>query len=244
MNYRTLIFSDTHLGCKNNISILIKFLTENEFEYIYINGDFIDGISLQLKWNWDAQNNVLIQKLLKKARHGTKIVLTVGNHDLFLNNFKDHDMGNISIKEFTEHTTLKGERILIFHGHILDLITKYNKFFHILGAKLFNLATYLSIGLSKLRYACPWIKAFSKYYSFHNVGAIEIKKFENNACEMAKLKGFTSVLVSHFHHPDVKEIDGIKYYNSGNCVDRADCIIETVHGDMKLLDLFTKTANF
>ena len=47
---------------------------------------------------WPQEHNDVVQKVLKKAKNGTKVVLIPGNHDEVLKDFTNFSFGEISIK--------------------------------------------------------------------------------------------------------------------------------------------------
>ena len=120
--YRTAWISDAHLGTRGcNATVLLDFLRENDFETLYIVGDLIDIWSLRRGIYWPQQHNDVIQKILRKARKGTHVVYVPGNHDELVTDFCGA-YGNIEIKQRAIHATASGERILIIHGHELDVV--------------------------------------------------------------------------------------------------------------------------
>ncbi len=50
----------------------------------------------------------MLQKLLRKARKGTKIIYIPGNHDEFLRNFLGLKFGGVKIVDRVVHTTVDG----------------------------------------------------------------------------------------------------------------------------------------
>jgi len=54
---------------------------ENDFDTLYIVGDLIDIWSLRRGIYWPQEHNDVIQKLLRKARKGTRVIYIPGNHD-------------------------------------------------------------------------------------------------------------------------------------------------------------------
>jgi len=97
--YRTGWISDTHLGTRGcNATALLDFLRENDFETLYVVGDLIDIWSLRRGIYWPQQHNDVIQKILRKARKGTRVIYIPGNHDELVTSFLGA-YGNIDIKE-------------------------------------------------------------------------------------------------------------------------------------------------
>src|SRR5947208_16363927 len=112
---RTGWISDMDLGTRGcNATALLDFLRENDFEMLYIVGDLIDIWSLRRGIYWPQQHNDVIQKILRKARKGTRVIYVPGNHDELVASFFGA-YGNIDIKENAIHETVCGERILIIH---------------------------------------------------------------------------------------------------------------------------------
>jgi len=58
---------------------LLNFLREYDFETLYIVGDLIDIWSMRRGRYWPQQHNDVVQKVLRKARKGTRIVYIPGN---------------------------------------------------------------------------------------------------------------------------------------------------------------------
>ena len=118
MKYQSLFISDVHLGLSHShIEKLLNILKEYEFENIFLVGDIIDGWRLRRKFTWNEHANHFLQRIFKYSRKGKKIIYIIGNHDEFLYKFENQTFGSIEIKEKYIHTTLKGEKILLIHGH-------------------------------------------------------------------------------------------------------------------------------
>ena len=74
-SYRTIWISDLHLGSTQcQADVLLDFLKQNESEKLYLVGDIIDFWSLSKRMYWPRDHNTVIQKLLRKARHGTMVI--------------------------------------------------------------------------------------------------------------------------------------------------------------------------
>src|SRR5216684_3783351 len=130
---RTAWISDVHLGSRtSNAAALLDFLRDYEVETLYIVGDLIDIWQLRRGIYWPQQHNDVIQKLLRKARKGTRIVYIPGNHDEIVAGF--HGVyGNISIQSHAIHRTPDGRGILVIHGHELDAVVQSVKWLAFAG---------------------------------------------------------------------------------------------------------------
>jgi UDP-2,3-diacylglucosamine pyrophosphatase LpxH len=53
-------------------------------------GDIVDGWQLRRRWYWPQAHNDVVQKLLRAARKGCRVVYVPGNHDEFARQFIGH----------------------------------------------------------------------------------------------------------------------------------------------------------
>ena len=96
--YRTVFISDVHLGAKTcQADRLLAFLRDLEADVIYLVGDIVDGWQLKTGWYWPQPHNDVVQKLLRKARKGTRLIYVPGNHDEFLRNYFGTHFGGIEV---------------------------------------------------------------------------------------------------------------------------------------------------
>ncbi|MGA1553156.1 MAG: UDP-2,3-diacylglucosamine diphosphatase, partial [Burkholderiaceae bacterium] len=103
-HYRAIWISDIHLGtsgCKADF--LLDFLRVNESDQLYLVGDIVDGWQLKRGWYWKQSHNDVVQKILRKARKGTKVTYIVGNHDEALREFLGMRFGEILIENEAVH---------------------------------------------------------------------------------------------------------------------------------------------
>src|SRR5438067_8855500 len=85
---RTAWISDVHLGTRTSGAYrLLDFLREYDFDTLYIVGDLIDIWQMRRSRYWPQQHNDVIQKILRKARKGTRVIYIPGNHDEMISSF-------------------------------------------------------------------------------------------------------------------------------------------------------------
>jgi UDP-2,3-diacylglucosamine pyrophosphatase LpxH len=155
-SYRTGWISDMHLGTKgSNADALLDFLKENDFETLYIVGDLIDIWQLRRGIYWPQSHNDVIQKILRKARKGTRVIYVPGNHDEFLSSYFGA-YGKITVQRHAFHITADGRRILIIHGHELDTVVQNIKWLALLG----------DLGYQFLLALNPIINLFRRVFGF------------------------------------------------------------------------------
>ncbi len=96
--YRSIFISDIHLGTAGcQAGALLDFLKSHHSDHLYLVGDIVDGWQLRRKWYWPQSHNDVVQKLLKRARKGCRIVFVPGNHDEFARQFASLHFGGIEV---------------------------------------------------------------------------------------------------------------------------------------------------
>ena len=107
--FRTLFLSDVHLGTRGcQAERLLDFLRWHDADTVYLVGDIVDGWQLRAGWYWPQTHNDVVQKLLRKARKGTRIVYVPGNHDEFLRDYFGTHFGGIEVTDFAIHESPEG----------------------------------------------------------------------------------------------------------------------------------------
>ena len=236
--YQSIWISDAHLGtsgCK--AEFLLDFLKNHESKNLYLVGDIIDGWQLTKKWYWNQLHNDVIQKVLRKARKGTRVVYIVGNHDEGLRNFLGISLGNIQIVNEAEHTLLDGRRFLILHGDLFDGIIKNVKWIAHLGDFLYVRMITINNTFNRVRRKLGFpYWSLSQYLKQRVKKAINfVTDFENAIANEAKRRGFDGVVCGHIHKAEIRDIGGVLYCNDGDWVESLSALVETKAGELKLI---------
>ena len=96
-HYRTIWLSDIHLGTPGcQAYYLLDFLRTHSADTLYLVGDILDGWQLKKGWYWPQAHNDVVQKVLRAARKGTKVIYIPGNHDEHLRQFIGLQLGGIT----------------------------------------------------------------------------------------------------------------------------------------------------
>jgi UDP-2,3-diacylglucosamine pyrophosphatase LpxH len=225
----------------------LDFLRENDFRTLYIVGDLIDIWSLRRGIYWPQQHNDVIQKILRKARKGTRVIYIPGNHDELVTSFCGV-YGNIEIKQHAIHVTAAGERILIIHGHELDVIvsgsgrTKWLAFAGDLGYQ-FLLSLNPLINFVRRRFGLGYwsLSAYAKRTVKDAVSFIG--KFEAAVARYAERYHVDAVLCGHIHSAAIREFGKVSYYNCGDWVESCTALVEDENGMISLVNYHSLPAN-
>lgn len=236
-NYRTAWISDVHLGTKgSNAVALLQFLRDYEFEQLYVVGDLLDVWQLRRGIYWPQPHNDVIQKILRKARKGTRIVYIPGNHDEFVAGFFG-TYGNIVIEENAIHVTADGRRLLVMHGHELDTVVQNIKWLAFVGDVGYQFLLRLNRPINALRQIFGlghW--SLSAYVKKSVKNAVSfIGKFEEAIVRYARDFSVSGVVCGHIHSPAIRRIHDVDYYNSGDWVESCSVLLEDYTGHIELL---------
>lgn len=237
-HYRTLFLSDFHLGSKGaQAGLILDFLKWNDADTIFLVGDIIDGWRLKSGWYWPQSHNDVVQKLLRKARKGTKMVFIPGNHDEFARQFVEHSFGGIEIMRRTIHKSADGKTFLIMHGDEFDLVVRNARWLAYLGDWAYDFAIFLNTHYNFFRR-----KLGFPYWSFSAWAKLKVKKavnfigsFEVALADEARKYGADGIICGHIHHAAIRDIDGITYMNTGDFVESCTAIAEHADGRMEIL---------
>ena len=139
--YRAIFISDVHLGTRRaQAQQLLDFLRVTESDSLYLVGDLVDGWAMRKKWFWDQTHNDVIQKLLRKARKGTRVIYIPGNHDENFRDFINMRFGRVAVAGDYVHVTATGRRYLVLHGDRFDGVVRYAKWLAVLGDRAYEAA--------------------------------------------------------------------------------------------------------
>ncbi|WP_313616936.1 UDP-2,3-diacylglucosamine diphosphatase [Agrobacterium sp.] len=237
-HFRTLFISDVHLGSKAaKTDYLLDFLRHHDADTIILVGDIIDGWRLRRNWYWPQGCNDVVQKLLRKARKGARIIYIPGNHDEFLREFPGSHFGGIEVAERMVHEAGDGKKYLIIHGDEFDVVVRNARLLAYLGDWAYDAAIAINVMLAAVRrrIGLPYwsFSAWAKLQVKHAVNFIG--EFQRVVVDEAKRNEVDGVICGHIHHAVISEMDGIRYINTGDWVESCTAIAENEDGSFELI---------
>jgi UDP-2,3-diacylglucosamine pyrophosphatase LpxH len=242
---RTAWISDMHLGTRGaNPTALLDFLRDYDFETLYVVGDLIDIWSLRRIRYWPQEHNDVIQKILRKARKGTRVIYIPGNHDEMVNEFEG-SYGNITITKEATHETADGRRILVIHGHELDTVVQNVKWLAFVGDVGYQFLLSLNplINFVRRRFGLGYW-SLSAYAKKRVKDAVSfIGRFEEEVARYATKYRVEGVLCGHIHSAGIRQIGSVSYYNCGDWVETCSALVEHSDGTIKLINYHPFTAS-
>lgn len=151
---RAIFISDLHLGTRHcQAERLLEFLREYASDYLNLLGDVFDLGAMRRGSHWSPAQNTVVQKLLKRARHGVRGVLVPGNHDEALRDYEGVSCGPTHVARSAVHHSADDYRYLPVHGDQFDQVARYHWVLTLIGDHGYNLLLNLNQCMSRLRRA-------------------------------------------------------------------------------------------
>jgi UDP-2,3-diacylglucosamine pyrophosphatase LpxH len=236
---RTIFLSDIHLGTRAcQADRLLEFLREHPAEKLFLIGDIVDFWAMSRGIHWTTAQNTVVQKLLRRARHGEEVVLIPGNHDEALRDYCGSVFGDIRLEHEWVHTTADGRRFLLVHGDEFDQVTRYHRWVAVLGDVAYNLLVHINHWLSWVRRRAgrPGYWSLAGYAKRKMKRALQfVFDFESSVTAAARQRGFDGVICGHIHCARIAQVEGTTYVNCGDWVDSCTAIVEHRDGRLELM---------
>lgn len=236
--HRAIFISDIHLGTRAaQATELLEFLRLNDADTIYLVGDIVDFWRVKRGPHWPQAHNDVMQKLMRKARKGTRLVYVPGNHDEGLRDFCGARFGGIEIVRNCLHETADGRRLLVLHGDEFDMVVRYARWLALLGDHGYELALKCNPPLNWARRHLGlgyWsLSAFLKRRVKQAVNFIG--EFEQALAAEAKRHDVDGIVCGHIHHAADRMIGGVRYLNCGDWVESCTALVEDRNGAISLV---------
>jgi UDP-2,3-diacylglucosamine pyrophosphatase LpxH len=239
LKVRSVWISDLHLGTPGcQAQALLHFLKHVECETLFLVGDIVDGWQLKRSWYWPQAHNDVVQKLLRKARKGTRVIFVPGNHDEFARRYVDHEFGGVEVVDEWVHATADGRRLWVTHGDLFDGVIQCARWLALVGDSLYEFTLKLNRHLNSLRarMGLPYW-SLSKYLKLKVKRAVSyVSDFEAALAREARRRGADGVVCGHIHHAEMRMIDGVLYCNDGDWVESLTALVEEPDGTLRLID--------
>jgi UDP-2,3-diacylglucosamine pyrophosphatase LpxH len=239
LRFRSIFISDVHLGTPGcRADHLLEFLRQTESDHLYLVGDIVDGWQMKRRWYWHQSHNDVVQKVLRKARKGTRVTYIAGNHDEALRHFLGLAFGGIEIRDECVHVTADGRRFLVTHGDLFDAVVQRARWLAHLGDILYGVALKLNRGFNHMT-----ARLGGSYWSLSQFLKHRVKNavtymtdFEEALAHEAGRRGFDGVVCGHIHRAEIRDIGGVLYCNDGDWVESLTALVELECGELRIVD--------
>lgn len=238
LRFRTVFISDVHLGTRGcQAELLLDFIRHIECETLYLVGDIVDGWRLKSGWYWPQAHNDVVQKVMRMARKGVRVVYVPGNHDEFARDYCGLHFGGVELAMDAVHETADGRRLLVVHGDHFDGVIRYAKWLALLGDWAYAIVLWLNTWFNRIRRRLGFgYWSLSAYLKGKVKNAVQfIADFEAAVAEEARRRGLDGVVCGHIHKADLREVHGMLYANDGDWVESCTALVEHFDGQLEVL---------
>ena len=175
----------------------------------------------------------MVQKLLRKARKGTKVFYVPGNHDEWLRDYREMQFGGVQLVREAIHVTADGRRLLVMHGDAFDGVVRYARWLALLGdwaydvdapaqpllqpgAAAAGLSLLVALGLSQIQ--------------GQERGPVHRRLRRRDRRRGARARDVDGIVCGHIHHAEMRDIGGVLYCNDGDWVESCTALVEHFDG--------------
>ena len=240
--FRTLFISDVHLGTRGcQAELFLNFLRDVDADTIYLVGDIVDGWRMRSSWYWPQSHNDVVQKLLRKARKGSRMIYIPGNHDEFLRDYYGTHFGGIEVMETAIHEAADGKKFLVLHGDVFDVIVRNARWLAYFGDWAYDFAIFTNryFNFIRRKLGFPYW-SLSKWAKHKVKNAVNfIGEFEQAVALEARKQNVEGVICGHIHHATIHDLYGTRYMNCGDWVESCTALAENPDGTFELLTWIT-----
>jgi len=236
---RTAFISDVHLGTKGcQAEHLLDFIRTLECDTLYLVGDIVDGWKMKGGgWYWPQAHNDVVQKVLRLARRGVKVIYVPGNHDDRVRDFIGVHFGGVIVAQDAIHEAADGKKYLVTHGDAFDGVVTHAKWLAFAGDWGYRLLLSANTRFNAVRRRFGmgyW--SLSAFIMVKVKNALQfIENFEQALADEARRRGADGVICGHIHKAEMRLIDGIIYINDGDWVESCTAAIEHHDGRFEIV---------
>jgi UDP-2,3-diacylglucosamine pyrophosphatase LpxH len=179
----------------------------------------------------------VVQKLLRKTRKGARLIYVPGNHDEFLRDYYGVHFGGIEVVEQIIHEAADGKRYLVIHGDVFDVVVRHARWLAYLGDWAYEAALIVNAHLNTVRR-----KLGLTYWSLSAWAKLKVKNavnfigdFEDTLSSEARKLEVDGVICGHIHHAAMRDLNGVRYINTGDWVESCTAVAERHDGTMEII---------
>src|SRR6478609_3307230 len=196
-----------------------------------------DGWRMKKRFYWPAAHNDVVWRVMKRAKRGTRVVYIPGNHDEMFRQFTGMNFGGVEIRRKAIHETADGRKLLALHGDEFDAIMLAHRWLAYDGDAAYEWLMRLNLVVNRVR-ACLnlpyWSLSKHAKHKVKNAVAF-ISRFEEVVAHEAGARKVDGVVCGHIHNAEMREINGVAYYNDGDWVESCTALVEHLDGRMEIL---------
>jgi UDP-2,3-diacylglucosamine pyrophosphatase LpxH len=239
---RTLFLSDLHLGFRHSRpEQILACLQRYQPDQLYLLGDFIDGWCLGRSWHWSDACSRVVTSIADLAASGTHVRLVAGNHDDFLRSpllqMLMQRSGFCELADEFLHQLADGRRFLVLHGDQFDPWEKTTTWTSAAIGLLYDLLLRANSTWGKLTQCVLQGDASLACRVKRRLRALgsHLTHFRTQVARHARCRGFHGVICGHIHQPELLQLEGLVWCNTGDWIENCTAVIEHHCGSLELI---------
>jgi UDP-2,3-diacylglucosamine pyrophosphatase LpxH len=237
--YRSIFLSDIHLGTIGcNASAVLRFLANHCCDHLYLVGDILDIWMTKTIFGWPSEQMAVVRDLLSFADGGAQVHYILGNHDCALRALASASLANISIARDCIHETADGRRMLVTHGDRYDGLVVNHEWVARTATRIYHFITKFNNSINRTMAKrqlppvdiCRFVRERTKAISLYSYDFIDVLTRET------KRRKCDGVICGHIHRPEIRDVNGVHYHNTGDWVENSTAIVEHFDGRLELIN--------
>lgn len=240
MHYKTIIASDIHIPSPDNKGKeFLKWLKNQSFDQLILNGDIIDGRHIAL-FGWRKRRHVNRRKEIIEVakKQWVKIKYIIGNHDIHIEKTIPRLRQEVDIAPNMIYKSGK-KKYYICHGHQFDKLegkfTARSKITFCGGTFLYRLNRTFN-ALTKKRW-WRYISLISKIKRIVKIIMVWWSGiFHKKLIKTCKEKNVQGIICGHLHKKEKLKLGKFDYFNSWDRIELCTALVEHKNGRREIID--------
>ena len=233
---RALFVAGLNLGTKkNSADQFLDCLKHYEPEAIYLLGDMLAYREWKSSFSWPQEHNDIVQKVLRQARRGSKVLYIPGDRDGFMRHYGDTELGGIKLVNEAVHQTADGKQLFVTHGDAYDLVAPSLGVLGKLGARAIAVAVGVS---SVIEIVARRLGLFVHGQTYGATPAREthfVDSFAATAISAAHAEQFDGIICGHLPHAESRIIDEKLFFSTGDWRTKPSALVEHLDGRFEFI---------
>jgi len=233
---RALFVAGLNLGTKKNgADQFLDCLKHYEPEAIYLIGDMLAYREWKSSFSWPQAHNDIVQKLLRQARRGAKVLYIPGDRDGFMRHYGDTELGGIKLVNDAVHHAADGKQFFVTHGDAFDLVAPSLGILAKMGARAVAVAVGISCIIEIVARRLGLFVHGQTYGATPDRETHFVDSFAAIAISAARAENFDGIICGHLPHAESRIIGQQRFFSTGDWRTKPSALVEHLDGQFEFI---------